>query len=589
MKLYKALAVIVLLLNFQRNSAQGEAIKSIDSLANLLSNKNCFNGDILVSVDGKPIYEKSIGYRDIVLKEKIQRNSIFNIGSISKPFTAVAVLQLQQKGMLNIEDNVLKYIPEFPYNNICIKHLLSHTSGLKQNLGQFEELDLEKPINNDSIIAILTKYKPDLFAAPGSEWIYSNIGYEVLALIVERVSKMKFSNYADQYIFKPSGMKRTFIPSSQRITEWLPKGITEKDLLVPHEYKNLSACEVAPVDTINFVQQRKNFTVGSENVYSCVGDLSKFDKALREHKILSASLQELAYTPFVLANGDTAKDLNASIPSYFGLGWFISIDQNKGKIIWHKGRSFGSRSVFLRNPKKKTVVAVTDNFDYPAVDLKGIAFLKTLNNEPYRNPVLMSLVQKLGCESGAMGVEIALSRFENRKNNERQNYYISEEEIIQLSQLLASNNKASDAKSILMYSEKIFPKSPSVCSEYAKLMLREEKKDIAGIYYKKAVELSGETPAEKESYLNGTGYYFLSSGNYNFAEFVLKLNTELFPNSGNVYDSYASALEKNNKLDLAVAIEEKAVAIATINNDLLLETFKENLKKLKQRAATNRR
>lgn len=561
--------------------AQQEFIDPLDSLYQLFLQKKCFNGELLVVVNNQPVFERTAGVRDNITKETMRRNSIFNLGSISKPFTALAIFQLHQQGKLNIEDHVVKYIPGFPYQDIKIKHLLSHTSGIKQGLNQIEQVDLSIPVNNDSLTIIFERYKPALFAEPGSEWIYSNVGYELLAVIVERVSGMKFSAYMQKHVFQPAGMKRTFIPVDQNIIHWLPKGLKEKDLLVPHELKSCVSCEAEPVDSIRFVQQRKDFLVGSENVYSCVGDLSKFDLALRQNKLLSKALQELAYTPFVLTSGDTAKDMGAPIPSYYGMGWFVSINCKDGRIIWHKGRSYGSRSVFLRNPEKKQVVAITDNFDFPAVDLKGISLLRTINKESYRNPVLMSLVQKLGCEIYSNGIESALAEFERRKEKERADYYISEEEMILLNDYLVKDKKINEAKQVLNHAVQVFPKSAAIYAEYAKILLSEHSEMQAVEYFKKAVFLNGESEQEKESLLNGIGYYYLSLNDYYAAEFVLELNTMLFATSGNVYDSYAYVLDKNNKTDQAIAMEEKAVLLATEKNDELLETFKDNLKNLK--------
>jgi CubicO group peptidase (beta-lactamase class C family) len=266
MKYFQALFTCFLFSGTGLVFAQSSVIYPLDSLANLFATEKCFNGEILVSVNNKAVYRKSIGYRDNVLKESIKPNAIFNLGSISKPFTSVAVLQLYKKGLLNINDPVIKYIPQFPYDSICIKHLLSHTSGMKQNLNQIEELDLKTNINNDSLITILSRYKPALFAQPGTEWIYSNIGYEILALIVERVSTMTFPEYMNKSVFEPANMKRTFIPANRNISGNLPKGITEQDLVVPHEFKNLMACEPEHVDSVNFVQMRKDFLYGSENI-----------------------------------------------------------------------------------------------------------------------------------------------------------------------------------------------------------------------------------------------------------------------------------------------------------------------------------
>jgi CubicO group peptidase (beta-lactamase class C family) len=559
--------------------AQNEK-ESIDSLVDLFNKKHCFNGEILITVDDKPFYQTQVGYRDIRTKERIIPNSVFNIGSISKPFTSVAILQLQEKGLLNIDDMVVKYIPEFPYENIRIKHLLSHTSGVIQNLEQIEDFKISGYFNNDSLQAVLSRYKPQLSCVPGSEFIYSNIGYQILASVVERVTKMKFPEYMRKNIFEPAGMSRTFIPSSEEILLWLPSDVTEKEMLVPHNYKSIHDCEVTPGDSIDFSSGRWDFLLGSEKIYSCLGDLAKFDEALRKNKILGKEMQEMAYTPFVLSTGDTAKDMKSPIPSYYGLGWFISIDQTRGRIIWHKGRSMGSRSIFLRNPEKQQVVGATDNFDYTAVDLKGIACFRILNHESYRNPVLISLVQQFGCGIYSNGFPAALSDFKVRKDTERQNYYISMDETIQLMNDLVTDKKSTDALSLMQYATELFPASPEVFTGYGKLLIDADSAEKAISIFKQAVLLSGPTDREREALLNDVGYDFLVLNQLDNAELVLKLNTELFPNSGNTYDSYATVLEKNNKVDQAIRMEKKAVAAATKNQDELLETFQKNLEAL---------
>ncbi len=566
---------------FKMNSviAQIPEITLLDSLLTLYAKNACFNGDILVTVNHKPFYERAVGYRNHQTKEKLVHNSIFNIGSISKPFTSVAILQLQEKKLLSIDDKVNKYIPEFPYENICIKHLLSHTSGLTAILDQIDGIDLSNSITNDSIISLLIKYNIQPLFSPGSKWEYSNLGYEVLAVIVERVAKMKFATYMQQNIFTPAGMKRTFIPETKNVKEWLPKNISEKELLVPHMFESIASCEVTKIDSIksNF------FFVGSSNVYSTVYDLEKFDVALRNKIILSNTSQDLAYTPFVLTNGDTAKDMRAPIPSYYGLGWLISIDKSCGNILWHKGRSLGSRSIYLRNPDKKQTVIVTDNYDYAACDLKGIACFRILNHQKYRNPLRMSLVQKFGCEIYSKGFNAALADFKKLKETERQNYYISEEEMVTLGDKLVNDARTEDAISVLNFCKELFPKSSVVFASCGNILLKNNNPKEAIENYKQAVTLYSTNESEKESLLNDIGYQFLIENRLDNAELVLKLNIELFPKSCNTYDSYASALEKNNKIELAILNEEKAVAMATEQNDKLLEILKENLEHLKSK------
>ncbi|MCX6303751.1 MAG: beta-lactamase family protein [Bacteroidetes bacterium] len=581
MKHARILFLLIAFLTMNSVNAQKQEIKSIDSIINLFVKSGCFNGEAFISVDNKPFYDRVVGYRDIRTKEKLLPNSIFNLGSISKPFTAIAVLQLQEKNLLDIDDKVSKYIPEFPIDGICIKHLLSHTSGLLTSIDQIDGIDLSNTVTNDSIVGLLVKYRVKPIFEPGSEWGYSNLGYDLLAVLVERITKMKFADYMQKNIFLPAGMTRTFISNSRTVKDWLPGNVSETDLMVPHMFDNITSCNVVPIDSVPWVSGAKDYFIGSANVYSTVYDLAKFDRAMRENSILGHKLQELAYTPYVLNNGDTAKDMRAAIPSYYGLGWFISIDKSRGRILWHKGRWFGSVSVFLRNPEKRQTVTFTDNFDYRSVDLKGIAALKIVNHQHYRNPVLMSLVQKFGCGIYSRGFDAALADFKSRKEQERQNYYISEDEMADLGNKLEADHRMDDAIAVLTYCKELFPKSSAIFSTYADLMLKTKNPAKSVENYRQAVILFSTDAAEQESLLNGTGYVLLVANRLDDAELVLKLNTELFPESCNTYDSYASALEKNNKINLAIEIEEKAVALATDQNDKLLEILKENLKKLK--------
>jgi CubicO group peptidase (beta-lactamase class C family) len=247
--------------------------QSIDSIINLFIKEKCFNGDMLITIDSKTFYEKAVGFQDDRTKEELRHNSIFNIGSISKPITSVAILQLQEKELLNINDLVKKYIPEFPYDCICIKHLLSHTSGITTDLDFLEDFDLNKHLSSDSIVNLLIKYKVKLLFSPGSDWGYSNIGYDLLSVIVERISKQKFSDYAMEHIFIPASMKRTFIPADKFVKNWLPKNVSENELLAAHIFENITSCNVVNIDSVKSLPHYDHYMLGSGNVYSCVYDL----------------------------------------------------------------------------------------------------------------------------------------------------------------------------------------------------------------------------------------------------------------------------------------------------------------------------
>ncbi|MEO8589903.1 MAG: serine hydrolase [Flavobacteriales bacterium] len=561
--------------------AQSREAAEIDSLIDLAVAKKCFNGEVLVSIHNVPFHDRTVGFRDAATREPLKANSLFNIGSVSKPFTAVAVLQLQEKGLLNIKDRVVLHLPEFPYDSVRIEHLLSHTSGITPNLDFLDSTDDRQRLTNDSIIPLLKKYKVPLIFAPGSAWGYSNLGYDVLALLVERVSHISFDEYVQRNILAPAGMDRTFIPRTSALAAWMPKGLNAHDLVVPHMFADIAACEVVPTDSVGPFPRNDHYFVGSSNVYSTTGDLVKFDRALRDNVILDRVSQELAYTPFILTNGDTARDEQAPIPSYYGLGWFISTDTTGGRIIWHKGRSFGTRAILLRNPDKQQCVVALDNFDYTGCDLKGIACLRIINDRPYRNPILKSLVQVLGCGIRSSGSDAAVVEFNRLKENERQNYYISVDELIELSDELGNEGQPADALSVLELGKELFPASSEVYAAEGAVLLKTKHIEEGEQSFAKAAWLYGTTDEERETLLNYLGYRYILASNYGDAAMVLKLNTELYPLSCNTYDSYASALDLNGQLDLAILNQEKAVALASEQKHTLLPTLIKNLEALR--------
>jgi CubicO group peptidase (beta-lactamase class C family) len=570
---------LLLTLIFNTVQSQPQEIKSIDSLINLCIENNFINGDILIEVNNKPLYKKTIGFRDNATKEILEPNAIFNIGSVSKPFTAIAIMQLQEKNLLNVDDKVIKYLPLFPYDNVCIKHLLSHTSGIIANL---DMNDKQRFINNDSLIGFLINTKPKLQFEPGSKWSYSNIGYDILAIIVEQVSNMRFDEYMNENIFLPSRMSRTFIPRTNDVKKWLSDKLTEKDLALPHSFENIASCFVSELSSQTDYKEYFYF-YGSSNVYSTVYDLAKFDEALSKNKILSKGMQEFMYKPYKLNSGDFVIDSLAPILSYYSLGWEISVDTTYGKIIWHKGRSGGTRTVFLRNPSKKQLVVFADNNDNPSTDLKAIACLKILNHESYRNPIYMSLVQKFGCDINSMGYDEAYTNFIKRKETQRQNFYISKDEMVDLAILLESNNNLKDALSVLKFGNELFPEYWWLLITYGDFLFKNNQPEQAISIYTNAVRTFPGSEEDKIMLLGSVGSQFIDANRLIEAETVLKLNTELFPTDCNSYDNYAFILDKNNKLDLAIVMQEKAVALASEQNHSLLNTLKDNLEKLKSK------
>ena len=175
---YRSLLVVCLIsattLSVQLDAYSKTDNNSIESIMSPYYKKN-FNGVILVSQNGKIIYEKANGFADYKNKKALTNNSAFNLASVSKQFTAMAIMILQQQGKLNYNDAITKYLPELSYKNITIKNLVYHTSGLADYLELVEEnLDTKKTLTNKDIIALFAKKKPKLLFTPGAKYEYSN-------------------------------------------------------------------------------------------------------------------------------------------------------------------------------------------------------------------------------------------------------------------------------------------------------------------------------------------------------------------------------------------------------------------------------
>ena len=199
------------LLCVQTLHAQDKKIKLEQYFAVLRENRQ-FNGNVLVVDAGMTIYERSFGYSDFVHKDLNTRHTIFPIASLSKTITATAILQLAQSGKINIDDPAVRYLTEFPYPEITIKNLLSHTSGLPPYNAYFDSLRKHQPervfSNADFMNGLVTNKKP-LVYQPGEKGNYDNINFIVLALLLEKVSGMTYAEYIQKYILRPAGMTNT--------------------------------------------------------------------------------------------------------------------------------------------------------------------------------------------------------------------------------------------------------------------------------------------------------------------------------------------------------------------------------------------
>lgn len=300
--------------------------------------RGVFNGNILFAEKGKVIISKSYGYAHVRNKEKLTSKHTFQLASASKPFTAIATLQLIEKGLLSFDDSVKKFFPEFPYSDIDIHQLLSHRSGMSQYTHFCDRPDSIWPkkdstITNENVLQIMTDIVPLINYAPNKRYYYCNTNYLILASIIEKVSGTTFEQYLSDNIFIPLGMNSSVVYNrTNRDQLVLPvQGYEGK---IPWEDVYLNGC------------------VGDKGVYSSVDDLLKFDRALNANYLISDSLKTLAYE----GKSKTFKRIQN-----YGYGFRIKNHPKIGKIVFHTGWWKGFRIYFIKVMKNDRTIIVLNN------------------------------------------------------------------------------------------------------------------------------------------------------------------------------------------------------------------------------------
>ncbi|HTE30036.1 MAG TPA: serine hydrolase domain-containing protein [Chryseolinea sp.] len=297
---------------------------AIDSVVQGVVDTAKFNGNVLVAKDGKIIYQRSIGLANYDTHALLNDSSVFELASVSKQFTAMAIMMLKEQGKLSYDDEIRKYLPEIRYKGITIRHFLTHTSGIPDYMAEFERYGYPPHIAfNDDIIILLKKNKPATHFPPGKGWEYSNTAYALLASIIERVSGKAYGDFLAANIFEPLEMHHTRIYNTRR---------TKKDIIRNYAYGFVYSDKLrryVPPDSL----QEFSFVIkldgiqGDGVVNSTTGDLFKWDQALYTEKLVKKTTLEEAFTS-VVAN-DTTRN--------YGFGWGITQDPLNGKVVRHSG------------------------------------------------------------------------------------------------------------------------------------------------------------------------------------------------------------------------------------------------------------
>ena len=359
---YLLLALLVTLITFGQNKFQ-----KIDSLLTSLHASGKINGNFLIAEKGQVLYKKSFGLANEKTKQPLNETSIFEIASVSKQFTAMAIMILQERGKLSLNDNFSKYIPELAfYKDITIKHLLNHTSGLPDYMELFEkEFDKSKIATNKDIITFFAKKQPKVLFTPNITHEYSNTGYALLATIVERASGENFPNFLQKAIFKPLQMNHTFV-YKRRLA---PKKI--ENYAYGYTYAENTKKYVLPdeLEATKYVILLDG-VVGDGGINSTINDLLKWDRALYTNQLLSRKRIEEIFNLTTLNNSTQVK---------YGYGWQIDNHPDFGKIVFHGGGWPGYATFFARHlSDDKTIIILQnhDNITLPLTPIRNILYGK---------------------------------------------------------------------------------------------------------------------------------------------------------------------------------------------------------------------
>lgn len=341
---------------------------AMENLARKAHEKGVFNGTWLYAENGQIISKGALGFRDAEDKLPMQEDSIFEMASITKQFTAAAVMLLVREGKLRLDDEYTKFFPEYPYQGVTIRHLLTHTSGMPDDFYTSDwvvpvlEKENRIPACSEILRFICESSKPAA-CAPGEKYRYTDVGYCLIANVVEKVSGIMFEDFLKKNLFEPAGMKDTAILHTRRdgrpSDRFTRNMVLENGRYVPSDISEEDRGYVVGSDGLN----------GCDYAYTTIFDMFAWDRALHEETVLTKDEQAEMYAPTRLSNGELVVDDDLIGKTNYGLGWGVLNDPKDGLIVCHSGGMPGLRTWFERFVDADKVLVILNCRD--CVDAKA--------------------------------------------------------------------------------------------------------------------------------------------------------------------------------------------------------------------------
>jgi CubicO group peptidase (beta-lactamase class C family) len=461
-KIVRAIALSLLLTPALFAATHAE---KIDALLSAYNKQRYFNGSALVAENGKVILRKGYGLANMEWQIPNGPDTKFRLGSITKQFTSMVIMQLVGEGKINLDETITTYLPDYRKDTgskVTVRHLLTHTSGIPSytSLPGFFQNDSRDPY---SVADFVKKYASgDLEFEPSSKWVYDNSGYFLLGAIIERVTGKTYEEALKERIFEPLGMKDSGYDHHKTI---LLKRATGYQL-TPNGY------ETAP-----YLDMSIPYAAGS--LYSTVDDLFKWDRALYTDKLLSADLKKTMFTP-VLQN--------------YAFGWTVrkmKLDDDKTEVatIGHNGGINGFNTLEIRLPDTQSLVVLLDNTSRgDKLDAAAKGVIDILNGLEAPAPKA-SLVDELMKTLATGDARAAIARYRELKSKSPQAFDFAERELNLLGYTLLQRGRVTDAIDVFLLNVEAYPKSSNVYDSLGEAYAVHGDRDLAIANYKKSIEL----------------------------------------------------------------------------------------------------
>jgi CubicO group peptidase (beta-lactamase class C family) len=441
-------------------SAQTKSEK-IDALMQKYAEYGQFNGSMLVADGGVVLLKKGYGMANFEWDIPNTPDTKFRLGSITKQFTSMLVMQQVEKGKIKLDDPVARYLPDYPKpqaEKVTIRHLLTHTSGTPNYTEIPEFMRDRNSYPPEKLIAVFSSLPLEF--EPGTQWKYSNSGYALLGAVLEKVTGMTYEQALQEGILGPLGMKNSGYDHAEPILKKRASGYEKQDRMVNTRFLDMSV----------------PFSAGA--LYSTVEDLFLWDRALYTERLLSEKSKAEYFQPLL---------------RHYAFGWgvaYTKVGESTDSVlaISHGGGINGFNTLIMRIPGRQQLIVLLNNTGGTALDDMAKGILGILYDKPYAAP-RQSLSDRLAVLIKENGLTRALATFRELKARTTE-YYMSEGEINQLGYTLMQSGKVREAIEVFKLNVEAFPKSWNVYDSLGEAYMNEGQKELAIENYEKTVKMN---------------------------------------------------------------------------------------------------